>query len=309
MHDNYIKECGGIGVGQDASQTYSLISGKPIRVGTYAPDAPADEDEFTESYITGILNVASNFDAAGQALPLANKALLKVYGDTEFYGDVNATGYKIFGDKGTFTGDLDVAGKAKIGAVRWDAMSASVESTETTITGEVSIGEELPIPGKPTQPYRTRLKVYGDTYLVGNGFSENATLEIDGYVKINNPYTQGDLDVTLDCDGNVNFTGTRNTIGGMDDANPAHFETYNQTTFHGYNNFMYGEALEDDTVEAWKRYAIDTNSLYCSDYAHIVNHLIVGNRENIEPSDPDSRAKNYILYVGNGEDQGDNPKG
>ena len=66
MQDNYIKECGGIGVGQDASATYSLISGKPIRVGTYAPDAPADEDEFTESYITGILNVASDFDMQGK---------------------------------------------------------------------------------------------------------------------------------------------------------------------------------------------------------------------------------------------------
>ena len=309
QNPTYINSSGGIGVGQDASPAYSLISGQPIHVGTYvAPISAGDKPTFSYSYVAGVLHIASTFDDEGKPTALEDQALLKVYGDTEFYGDLVATGYEVLAKKGTFNGDLVVDGGATIGKVTWDMDTGSVQSTETTITGEVTIGEEFPIAGKPTEPYRTRLKVHGDTYLVGNGFSKNATLEIDGYVKINNPYTQGDLDVTLDCDGNVNFTGTRNTIGGMDDANPAHFETYNQTTFHGYNNFMYGEALEDDTVEAWKRYAIDTNSLYCSDYAHIVNHLIVGNRENIEPSDPTSRAQNYILYVGNGKEQGGYPK-
>ena len=113
QNPTYINSSGGIGVGQDASPAYSLISGQPIHVGTYvAPISAGDKPTFSYSYVAGVLHIASTFDDEGKPTALEDQALLKVYGDTEFYGDLVATGYEVLAKKGTFNGDLVVDGGA-----------------------------------------------------------------------------------------------------------------------------------------------------------------------------------------------------
>ena len=84
-----------------------------------------------------------------------------MYGDSEFYGDVNAIGYDFFAENEIMTGKLTADGDVALGDINWvyeKGVPTTVEETTTTISGDITIGNEIKSVGDRPQTYKTCTK-------------------------------------------------------------------------------------------------------------------------------------------------------
>ena len=189
-----------------------------------------------------------------------------MYGDSEFYGDVNAVGYDFFCANATMTGKVTANGDVVLGDINWlyeEGVPTTVEETTTTISGDITIGNEIKSVGDRPQTYRTLTKFNGDTLMKGYAFSNNPTLQINGNLRIATMYDDEEEDFTLECGGATYLIGLRNTFGTDGNERPDSFSSFTHNTFYGCNHFIHGEDVTDKKATTPQKYSIDSYSIYC----------------------------------------------
>ena len=321
-----------IGLEKVIDPEFAITAEKGISIGNYN----IDTDEGSNTFVKGFLNVYGKLDEAGEDpvdLGDDDVDLFNCYGSAYITGTLTVPkiGYMGLQEDGTINKSSTlIAGDITIGKIIKGATSketgTTYHHTTTTITGDVAIGELIEEEGgtyhasqtkifgdvrigkviKGTQtdaaPYITTTTFYGNNVMVGEKQTEFPTLEVQGDLKINSLWSDKEYDHALWVAGATRLSGKVNNIGG--EFSTDDFTTYPKNTMHGRTMIDFERSTDQSAaLVPADRYGLETPSLYCSDYAHIINCLVVGNRKEIDPGLADGSTDDYIFYVGNGEEQ------